>query len=115
MPPKFVLTFSRKSSADRTSYEASIPCPSLIVRRSSQPNLCVHTSQTPLRVVSPWVLVRLNPSGNRSGVPCLGLKALRLCCWLGPHMPAGSAIEPLDRSHRLAPFEVFTTAASTEL
>jgi len=30
-------------------------------------------------------------------------------------MPAGSAIEPLDRSHRLAPFEVFTTAASTEL
>jgi len=30
-------------------------------------------------------------------------------------MPAGSAIEPLDRSHRLAPFEVFTTAASTKL
>jgi len=30
-------------------------------------------------------------------------------------MPAGSAIEPLDRSRRLAPFEVFTAAASTRL
>jgi hypothetical protein len=34
--------------------------------------------------------------------------------WSGPHMPAGSAIEPPDRSHRFAPFEVFTAAASTE-
>jgi hypothetical protein len=40
---------------------------------------------------------------------------LPLFCWLGPHLPAGSAIEPLDRSHRLAPFEVFTPAGFTEL
>ena len=42
-------------------------------------------------------------------------RPLPLCRWLCPHMPAGAAIEPLDRSHRLATFEVFTTAASTEL
>src|SRR6476620_506491 len=43
------------------------------------------------------------------------LRLLRLLCLLGPHVPAGSAIEPLDRSHRLAPFEVFTAAATTAL
>jgi hypothetical protein len=42
-------------------------------------------------------------------------RPLRLGRWLCPHMPAGAAIEPLDRSHRLAAIEVFTTAASTEL
>jgi len=30
-------------------------------------------------------------------------------------MPAATAIEPLDRSHRRARFEVFTAAASTAL
>jgi hypothetical protein len=34
--------------------------------------------------------------------------------WLGPHMPAGTAIEPPDRSNRLATLEALAAAAPTK-
>src|SRR5262249_36663625 len=74
---RHVAVFSRRSPADVTTDETSIPCPSPIISRSSQPNLCVHTSHTPVTVVSPLVLVRQKPSGNRSGVP------FQLARWVG--------------------------------
>src|SRR4029453_1544537 len=89
--------------------------PSVIQRRSSTAGAWSSHATSP----------RMDQYKSRMDSGCMGalqvlwtgtrLRLLRLSGWLGPHVPAGSAIEPLDRSHRLAPFEVCTAAASTEL